>query len=130
MAQLSEIQMVDYNGNFLSFGSIAQVENAAPPHTYESEQPEYAFDGDTATKWLSGQGDLDSTGTNNDGTSYYVASFVILNFTFVSAMGSATETSVAAYDFTTANDYSARDPVSWTIYCYDPTADSGAASIP
>ena len=104
--------MVDYNGNFVSFGSAAQPGRSADVNS--GEGPEHAFDGNTATKWLSSQGGLGTDG---------VPSFVILNFSFVTSDGSATETSVAAYDFTTANDRPERDPVSWTIHCYDPTSD-------
>ena len=111
--QISEIQLLDENGNRISSGYTLGYDSTTKPsdggNMYpSSEKPEYAADGKTSTKWLDWRAGLSQPAE--------VRSAVWLEFRFSSP------TKISGYRWYTANDdksHPGRTPVSWTLSAFD-----------
>ena len=107
--QLSEIQLMDENGNRISSGYTLAYDSTTKDSygdTYPSdENPECASDGDVSTKWLDWRAGLNQSAATR--------SVVWLDFCF------ANPTAVYGYRWYTANDAPSRTPVSWTFSASD-----------
>lgn len=113
--QLSEIQLLDAEGHIIpsSAFKIYYDYTTLPADGSEpfpdGEEPDYAVDGSTATKWLDWRAGLDESDETRKA--------VWLEFRFT------TPTAVLGYRWFTANDSPSRTPVSWTLSYSD---DNGA----
>ena len=111
--QLSEIQLLDENGNRISSGYTIAYDSMTKDSwgdTYPSgEEPECAVDGSVDTKWLDWRAGLDQSAATR--------SAAWLDFCFDSP------TTVYGYRWYTANDAPERTPASWPFSASD---DGGA----
>ena len=111
--QLSEIQLLDENGDRISSGYTIAYDSTTKDSYGDifgsDETPECAVDGDTSTKWLDWRAGLNQSAATR--------SVVWLDFCF------ANPTPVYGYRWYTANDAPSRTPVSWTFSASD---DGGA----
>ena len=115
--QISEIQLLDANGNRISSGYTLDYDTVttnSTGKTYPSgENPANAADGKTSTKWLDWRAGLKQSAE--------VRSAVWLDFCF------STPVTISGYRWYTANDdssYPSRQPVSWTLSAFDDNDDT------
>ncbi len=115
--QISEIQLLDENGNRISSGYTLGYDSTTKPSDDDSmypsnENPECAADGKTSTKWLDWRAGLSQPAE--------VRSAVWLEFRF------SNPTKISGYRWYTANDDKTnpgRTPVSWTLSAFDEGSD-------
>ena len=115
--QISEIQLLDENGNRISSGYTLDYDSTTTDsdgYKYPAkENPELAADGDTSTKWLDWRAGLKQSAE--------VRSAVWLDFCF------STPTKISGYRWYTAGDnskYTSRAPVAWTLSAFDDGDDT------
>ena len=115
--QISEIQLLDANGNRISSGYTLEYDSTTTDSDGDkypsNESPDKAADGKTSTKWLDYRAGLDNPAE--------VRSAVWLDFCF------STATKIYGYRWYTANDdtsYPSRTPVAWTLTAYDDNDDT------
>ena len=118
--QISEIQLLDENGNRISSGYTLKYDDTTKLSDDDEmypwgwgEEPPYAADGDTGTKWLDFRARLSEPEE--------VRSAVWLEFCFTNP------TKISGYRWYTANDDKenpGRTPIAWTLSAFDEGSDT------